>query len=31
MFSHVTLGVADVDASRAFYTPLLAHLDHAIR
>ncbi len=27
MFSHVTLGVADVEAARAFYAPLMAHLD----
>lgn len=31
MFSHLTLGIADLDRARAFYQPLMACLGHALR
>lgn len=31
MFSHLTLGIADLDRARAFYAPLMARLGHRLR
>jgi len=31
MFSHVTLGIADLDRARRFYTPLMQRLGHRLR
>jgi len=31
MFSHITLGIADLARARAFYAPLMAQLGHRLR